>query len=124
MAVMIPNATATRDLWSEAAATLSDKDKKSLSDGNFGKGSVAKVLEIAKQKKAESEEKQWSFSFRGKKFLVRDLLDSFLTWTKKFESAAEFVVGLDVSGHAAIPWSAIKFVLDVRSLKEEICDQR
>lgn len=115
--------TARRDLWAEAVATLSDKDracllsdrdKNCLDAKRFGKGSIASsVLQTAEQKKAESDKKMWSFSFKGKKILVRDVLQSILSWTKKFEQVAEFVVGLDVSGHAAIPWSAIKFFLDV-----------
>ena len=109
-----PVPTVKRDLWAEAAATLSDKEKKLLTADISSKGSISNsVLQIAEQKKAESDKKLWSFSFHGQKVLVRDVLQHILDWTKKFEHAAEFVVGLDVSGHAAIPWSAIKFFLDV-----------
>jgi hypothetical protein len=111
---MNPVTTAKRDLWAEAAATLSDKEKKVLNADNSSKGSISSsVLQMAEQKKAESDKKLWSFSFHGQKILVRDVLQHILDWTKKFEQVAEFVVGLDVSGHAAIPWSAIKFFLDV-----------
>jgi hypothetical protein len=114
MAAVTPTMTPTRDLWSEAVATLSNEDKEYLSVGKFSKGSISSsVLQMTEQKKAESDQQLWSFSFRGKKILVRDVLQNILNWTKKFQQVAEFVVGLDVSGHAAIPWSAIKFFLDV-----------
>jgi hypothetical protein len=114
MAAVIPIMTGRRDLWAEAAATLSDKDRECLQVDKISKESISSsVLQMAEQKKVESDKKMWSFSFKGKKILVRDVLQSILSWTKKFEQVAEFVVGLDVSGHAAIPWSAIKFFIDV-----------
>jgi hypothetical protein len=105
MAATIPIRTATRDLWSEAAASLNEKDKESLlDDENLGKGDFSSsVLEMVTRKKAECDNKRSSFSFGGKKRLVSDVMGSILKWTKKFEGLGDYVVGLDVSGHAAIP---------------------
>jgi hypothetical protein len=106
-----------RNLWLEATASLSDKERAAIVVTNLSQENISKsALETVKREQERSEMNPLTFSFGGKKVLVRDVLSRILKWTKKFQEAAEFIVGLDVSGHAAIPWSAIKFFLDVSRL--------
>jgi hypothetical protein len=47
--------------------------------------------------------------------LFRDICDKIIDWVTKFEDIGDALISLlDVSGHAALPWAGVKFVLEVR----------
>lgn len=98
----------------KAAATLSDEDKKVLEIDDLKGGNVIEaVLKATRKQKQRCEDKQWSFSFKGKQILVRDVLESIIWWTEKFKQVVDFAVSMDVTGHAALPWACVKFCLEV-----------
>jgi hypothetical protein len=110
----------SRDLWGEAARKLSDKERAAVelpaagnTNGVGGSAMIKSVLELTQKAQATSEGKKWKFNFRGKEVVVRDILSCIVDWTKKSEQVIDFVVGMDVSGHAALPWSFVKFFLEV-----------
>jgi hypothetical protein len=103
-----------RDLWLQAADTLGVKDKELLKFMDSQNANVAEsLLAVAETQKQLSIQNAWSFPFKGKKILVRDVISNILKWTKKFQNIIEFGVSMDVSGHAALPWACVKFVLEV-----------
>lgn len=98
----------------EATATLSDEDRNALDIEELKGANLAQaVLETTQTQKSKCEDKQWSFSFKGKRILVRDILESIISWTEKFKQAVDFAVSMDVTGHAALPWACVKFCLEV-----------
>lgn len=102
------------DLWSEAADTLSDEQKKIIKSLDLSEGNIANsVLAAAKEQQDKCKEKEWSFSFKGKQVKVRQVLQNILEWTQKFQKVIDFAVSMDVSGHAALPWACVKFFLEV-----------
>jgi hypothetical protein len=108
--------TVTRDpdLWMQAADKLTDKEKRILNFANWREGNITNaILELVQTKNDESAKKQWSFSFRGKQVVVREVLQNIMKWTEKFQKIVDFAVSMDVSGHAALPWACIKFCLEV-----------
>ena len=103
-----------RDLWLEAADTLNEKEKQLLNFMELRSTNVANsVLEVAEKQRQLSIQNAWSFSFKGKKVVVRDVIGNILKWIKKFQKVIDFAVSMDMSGHAALPWACVKFVLEV-----------
>lgn len=107
------------DLWEQAAKELGPEDRKRIElcvdpqcDGNVNL--LKEVLKVAEEKKQQCIKKEWLFTTRsGKVIKMRDLCDKILGWTQKFEQVGDFLASMDVSGHAALPWAGVKFVLEV-----------
>ena len=122
----------TRDLWAEALKSLPEDDQKLVTipsppptasgsangaGTDSGKPALAVLREVEAQK-TKCQDKRWSFLFRGKKVVVRDLLDKITGWIQKFQDVADWIVSLDVSGHASMPWACVKFFLEVRTIPD------
>ena len=45
-----------------------------------------------------------------------DVLDEITDWIKTYQDVADWIVGLDVSGHASMPWACVKFFVEVRKV--------
>lgn len=50
----------------------------------------------------------------GETFLVRDVLENIARWVKKFVEVGDVAAQYD-PGHAALPWAALRFILQVSS---------
>lgn len=97
----------------KAAATLSDEEKEVLKIEELKGGNVAQaVLQATRTQRKRCEDKQWSFTFKGKRILVRDVLESIISWTEKFKEVVDFAVSMDATGHAALPWACVKFCFE------------
>jgi hypothetical protein len=107
------------DLWEQAAKELGPEDRKRIEllvdpqcNGNVNL--LSEVLKATEERKQQCIKKQWSFTMKsGKVIKMRDLCDKILDWTQKFEKVGDFLASMDVSGHAALPWAGVKFVLEV-----------
>jgi hypothetical protein len=89
---------------------LSDGDRELIQafDERNNHGIVNEVLASAKEK-----QKLWKFTRNGKVIIIRDVFAKIVSSITKFQDAADFLVSLDASGHAALPWAAVKFFLSV-----------
>jgi type IV secretory pathway VirB9-like protein len=57
--------------------------------------------------------KQWTIKNRqGHKVILRDVFAKIATWIDKFKQVGDVAIQYD-PGHAALPWAAIRFVLQV-----------
>jgi hypothetical protein len=102
------------DLWAKAKEVLSPEDQELVYlDGNSNIDILDEVLKIANDKKQECIKKQWTITRKGKKIFLRDIFDKILQWVTKFQEAGDFLASMDVSGHAALPWSIVKFIIEV-----------
>jgi hypothetical protein len=116
----------TRDLWAEALETLPEDDRKLISipspslttspaTTDSPKPALT-VLQEVEALKTKCQDKRWSFLFRGKKVVVRDVLDKITKWIKTYQNVADCIVSLDASGHASMPWACVKFFVGVRKI--------
>jgi hypothetical protein len=106
-------------LWYEAKQNLSKEEQDYIRDfqGDSGDnhGIVNDVLKTAKKKQKEAQDKNWTFKRSdGRVVVVRELFSKIVDWITKFQGAVDFLVSLDVSGHSALPWAGVKFLLGVR----------
>jgi hypothetical protein len=121
-----------RDLWAEALESLPEDERKLVAipapspttsrsanavGTDSGKPALAVLREVEAQK-TKCQDKRWSFLFRGKKVVVRELLDKITGWIQKFQDVADWIVSLDVSGHASMPWACVKFFVEVRTTSD------
>ena len=96
---------------------MSEDDQKFIQgfDVKDNHGIVNEVLASAKEKKKEAEDKNWKFTRKdGSVIVLRHVFDKIVDYITKFQDGVDFLVSLDASGHAALPWAGVKFLLSVR----------
>ena len=110
-----PKSTTTESsLWELAAKELDKKDYNRIGPIDTNNVNIVnQVLTSVQKKKNNCVTNQWSYTTKGKKIKIRDLCDKIIHWTTKFEEVGDFLVSMDVTGHAALPWAAVKFVIEV-----------
>ena len=101
-----PATSSSENLWSLAAARLSNKDKASLDSDLTVK--LDDLLSAVESKRQECERRQWTV----KKVVLRDVFTKIVKWIEKFVEMGDVAVQYD-PGHAALPWAAIRFLLKV-----------
>ncbi|KAL1306480.1 hypothetical protein AAFC00_005175 [Neodothiora populina] len=107
--------TARPHLWQEALDALGEKDR-SVIPGNFAKPEEL-LVEVSRY---SSESKGKSIKLPNEEaFFVRDALEKVARWVKKFIEVGDAAVQYDL-GHAALPWAAIRLVLQVRGLHKDL----
>lgn len=106
--------TASDDLWNEAVKLLSVDDEQQIRLKEADKLSVlSEVLDATVKKQDRCKDRQWRFKKKdGTVIVLRDVFDKIATWLKKLQSIGDFVAQLDPV-HLALPWSIIKFFLQV-----------
>lgn len=71
------------------------------------------LLEAVEQKQLICLEKRWKYRKRnGEILILRDLLEKVVVWVNKFKEVGDVAVQYD-SAHAALPWAAVRFLLQV-----------
>lgn len=75
---------------------------------------LVEVLSIVRRAEQLSQEKRWKWRNKrtGEIVIIRDLFAKMTTWVEKFKSVGDSIVQYD-PGHAALPWAAARFVLQV-----------
>lgn len=101
-----------RWLWDEALERLEAKDpskKVLLTIGD--KVNICEVHAAVKQRLDECLAKQWEFIKKnGERIKVRHYLQMIAHWIEKFISTGDIAVQYDPA-HAALPWAAVRFLL-------------
>jgi hypothetical protein len=103
-------------LWLQAKQKLSEDDRELIHvwGAKDNHGIVNEVLASARDKQKEADAKKWKFQRKdGTVVVVKDVFDKMVDAIAKFQDAADFLVSLDASGHAALPWTGVKFFLSV-----------
>lgn len=104
-------------LWEQAYDELSDSDKDDLQiDRNLAATNPYSVLKTITDKRDECLRKQWVLytDKKGDKVLVRDMFNKVSSWIDHFKHVGDAAIQFD-PGHAAIPWAAVKMLLQVSS---------
>ena len=99
-------------MWDLAASQLSDKNKACINFSSTAK--LDDLLAAVIDRKLECQQKQWTVE-RGPErnaIVLRDVFTKIATWIEKFVECGDCAVQYD-SGHAALPWAAVRFLLKV-----------
>ena len=71
------------------------------------------VLDIVQEKKQQCLQKRWMYkNEKGEAVILRDVFDKIAVWIDKFKAVGDLVVQYDTA-HAALPWAAVRIVLQV-----------
>ena len=111
--LQVDQASHSRTLWESALEKLSP-DERSICD-NFRTSelsAVTSLLSTATAKQEECGKHQWTFKFLGKHLKLRDLVGNIADYLKKFQEVGDTVASFDPV-HAALPWAAVKSLLQV-----------
>lgn len=109
------------DLWQKALDRLEDDVKSSLIIPNSPKQDVlAAVHRVAEDRKQLCLRKRWKFKkANGEEIILRDLYDKILVWLDRFKGIGDIAMQYD-AGHAALPWAAVRFLLNVAVSEQRI----
>jgi hypothetical protein len=110
----------SKDLWSKALQKLSEQDRASIlglmppSGGGVGSGAAMldELCGLVLKQKEKCDEKSWKFNFNGQQVILRDVAQKIFYWLQKFKEVGDVAINFDPV-HAALPWAAFRFVLQV-----------
>ncbi|MCJ1464093.1 hypothetical protein MMC07_002705 [Pseudocyphellaria aurata] len=104
----------TENLWDEAFRNLSEEDRRAINPQHTNKLDILKdILEAVERKNLLCLRKQWKYKKRnGEVIILRDLLEKVVVWVKKFKEVVDVAVQFDPL-HAALPWAAVRFLLQL-----------
>ena len=102
---------ATRELWAEAAG-LTRGDTSGMSHSSTGNHVTIEDVQAAIQNKLdECTRKRWKYTRSdGKLVVLWDVLKKIVGWVNKVKEIGDVAIQYD-PGHAALPWAAIRFLL-------------
>ena len=111
---MMASISQMKDLWAIAVGKVGDDDKAQLDVYRTEKIAVLDdVLSLVRAKQATCLQKGWKFKRNsGDTLVVRDLVDKIAVWVGKFISVGDVAIQYDPT-HAALPWAAVKFLLQI-----------
>lgn len=102
-------------LWDQAVAALKDEDKQNIDFQRTNKHAIlADILEEVKKKKQACIERRLKYKRKNGEYVVLyDVYEKMVKWVTKFKEVGDVAMQYD-PGHAALPWAAIRFFLQVR----------
>lgn len=108
------NHRTTEKLWDEAFGNLSKEDKATIDPQHTDKRDILEdVLKAVEKKKLLCLRKRWKYrKASGEVIILRDLLEKVVVWVNKFKEVIDVAVQYDPL-HAALPWAAVRSLLQV-----------
>jgi hypothetical protein len=108
----------TQDLWSKALLKLTPEQRdeigKQLGDAaGSGQNLFDQLQILAQEKQALATAKAWKLRLSGRNYKLRDVVGNIVSWLARFRAVADVAVSFDPT-HAALPWAAVRFILQVR----------
>ncbi|KAF8253214.1 hypothetical protein K440DRAFT_657719 [Wilcoxina mikolae CBS 423.85] len=111
--VSSPGVSVVPSLWKAAFEKLSEKDKQMFPSVSVDQPDYPMaLLESTRKSRDLCKKNQWKFGFRGKIIIIRDLAEKVINWLEKFKAVGDMAIQYDTA-HAAIPWSIVRFLLQV-----------
>jgi ankyrin repeat protein len=109
---MAATAAQAYDLWKRAVDSLDPNLIAGLDPAKTGvRDIVTAVFRVAQAKRDDSMKKRWRISRRDKQdVIVRDVMEKIIFWIDRFKDIGDNAVQHE-PGHAALPWAAIRFIL-------------
>ena len=101
-------------LWEKALAGLKDEDKLPANSQQLDKRTVLLDLtRVIEDKHQRCVDKEWKLSSSVGVVSVREIFGRMVYWINKFKEAGDLAIQYDPV-HTALPWAAVRFVLEVR----------
>jgi len=104
-------------IWDEALAKISQKDREVLQDNINSPSDSDSILRAVTSTMREIDRKRWvnsSYTWNGRTYKIFGLLDNVTTWVDRFKSIGDIIVQYDPI-HSALPWAAVRMLLQVCS---------
>ncbi|KAL8792738.1 MAG: hypothetical protein Q9195_004625 [Heterodermia aff. obscurata] len=104
------------DLWAKALSTLSEEDRKQYVDTSSSPREVLqKVHEATENTKEACVKKGWRVYRKknGDEVKLRHVLEKLSKWVEMAIKVTDVGVSFDQSGHSALPWGIVKFIVTV-----------
>lgn len=100
-------------LWEKAFQALDEEDKANVNFATNKLDILEGILAVAAEKQRMCLAKRWKYKKGNKEIIIRDQLEKIVGWVEKFQQIGDQIVQYD-PGHAALPWAAVRFFLQVR----------
>ena len=108
------------DLWADARRRLDPKSEdrlRELEDLGLKKSSnlsddIDIMIGLTESKRKDCDKKSWTIKMGSHELKLRDYANKIITWLKAFKDVGDAAVQYD-PGHAALPWAAFRFILQV-----------
>ena len=104
------------DLWKHARQLLDSKELELLdssSDGADASTVLSDLQKLAQEKRAAAQSSAWTIDFGGRRIALRDVAGKIAVWASSFKEIGDVIVSFDPV-HAALPWAAMRLILQVR----------
>lgn len=106
-----------QDLWTKALEKLPLEQRASITEHapehvSSGQAVLNQLLALANEKQDLAAAKAWKLRFSGRNYKLRAVTGNIVTWLTRFQGVADVAVSFDPV-HAALPWAAVRFVLQV-----------
>ncbi|KAF9877519.1 hypothetical protein CkaCkLH20_05219 [Colletotrichum karsti] len=108
----------TEDLWEQALRKLPQEDQDRVKEAKLTGSRLLTlnlIRESAEKAKQQCKEEGWTIrrTSSGREIKLRSLLEKISSWVSELVKIVDVGVAFDGSGHAAAPWGAVKFLIDV-----------
>lgn len=111
-------------LWDKAFASLKDEDKLLADPQKLDKRTfLVDLTRVIEEKRQNCAKKEWKLSRNGKSVSVREVFGKMVSWINKFKQVGDVAIQYDPA-HAALPWAAVRLVLEVSLLCLNIFSSR
>ncbi|KAI0126034.1 hypothetical protein BJ170DRAFT_458596 [Xylariales sp. AK1849] len=74
---------------------------------------ISELQAEAKQRQDEADAKAWKVRVGSRIWVLRDVAGKIVVWLNRFKEVGDVAVSFDPT-HAALPWAAFRFVLQIR----------
>jgi hypothetical protein len=119
---IVSGETQSHNLWNKALDTLGVELRNSLDLTRLRRGNVlSEVLRDVHEKRQICAQKCWTLKKRnGETIILRDVCEKIIVWVEKFIAVGDLAMQYDPV-HAALPWAAFRFVLQVDTAPLTYC---
>ena len=113
---MASSSVARPNLWDVALSKLPEQEQKELRSGLNARGNfeINALTTTVSQLQRQVLSERWQVKLGPKELDFRPVLDNIVSWAKKFIAIGDIAVQYDPA-HAALPWAALRFVLQVQT---------
>ncbi|KAJ4860026.1 ankyrin repeats (3 copies) domain-containing protein [Trichoderma breve] len=100
--------------WAEALQRLSKEDQTQFELAQNGiddpKSVLSNVLTATNKRKEDCMKKRWKLVIKRQTIIIRDILEKLSNWVQKLLAVGDVIIQYDPI-HAALPWAAIKLIM-------------
>ena len=104
------------NLWDVALSKLPEQEQRELRSGMNSRGTfeIDSLTTTVSQLQQQINSERWKVKLGHRELDLRHVLDSIVSWVKKFIAIGDMAVQYDPA-HAALPWAALRLVLQVHT---------